>query len=403
MATASFFHDRRGIKEDSPSMLRIVIRHKKTSAHIPLDIKLLPNQWDGEQIINHPQARNLNIIINKRMYDVENAMMFLLNCNATFKNATELKDAIVQDVFPNRPKPEAKLKNPFIPIYDRFMTERKAAGTREIYARALDWIRLADPAIDTKSIEDLDKEWVRELDKKMAESNKKNTRSILLRAVRAVFNYAIKEDIIATNPFKGFDLKAEPTAKRSMNVDTLRQIRDTEVAPWQEEYRDMFMLMFYLIGINAGDLFLAKKEQLANGRLEYTRKKTGKHYSILVPPEAMTIIEKYKGKDYLLSPMDRYSNYKDYLQHMNYALTTLGQVYSTSSRKEGEAIFPKLSTYWARHTWATLAYEIGIPIDTIGQALGHSDRAHTITFVYIRLDNKKVDDANRKVLDFLAA
>ena len=116
----------------------------------------------------------------------------------------------------------------------------------------------------------------------------------------------------------------------------------------------------------------------------------------------MTIIEKYKGKDYLLSPMDRYSNYKDYLQHMNYALTTLGQVYSTSSRKEGEAIFPKLSTYWARHTWATLAYEIGIPIDVIGQALGHSDRAHTITFVYIRLDNKKVDDANRKVLDYVA-
>ena len=116
----------------------------------------------------------------------------------------------------------------------------------------------------------------------------------------------------------------------------------------------------------------------------------------------MAIIQKYEGKNYLLSPLDRYSYYKDYLQHMNRALATLGQVYTTSSKKLGEPIFPKLSTYWSRHTWATLAYEIGIPVDTIGQALGHSDRQHIITFVYIRLDDKKVDAANRAVLDYVA-
>ena len=67
----------------------------------------------------------------------------------------------------------------------------------------------------------------------------------------------------------------------------------------------------------------------------------------------------------------------------------------------GEGPFEELSTYWARHTWATLAYNIGIPVDIIGQALGHSDRSHSVTFTYIDTDVTKVDEANRRVIDLI--
>ena len=294
------------------------------------------------------------------------------------------------------------MKSLFLPYYEQFVQARLSKGTKTIYDRALKWIKKYDPEITHKPFRELDRKWLIGLDQAMSESNKKNTRSILLRSVRAVFSQAQADGIISTDPFKGFDLKEEPTVKRSMDLKTLQLIRDMDVEPWQEEYRDMFMLMFYLIGINAGDLFLAKKEQLVGDRLNYIRKKTGKQYSIKVQPEAMKIIEKYKGDNWLLCPMDRYSNYKDYLQHMNRALGKLGLHYTTSSKVTGKAVFPGLSTYWSRHTWATLAYEIEIPVDTIGQALGHSDRQHIITFVYIRLDDKKVDAANRAVLDYVA-
>lgn len=404
MASASFYHDTRRAKDSLPCPLRITIRHNQTAAQIPLDLQLKPDQWNGRCVINHPQEKTLNVILDKKMADIQSTMLLLLNApSASYSNASQLKDAIMERLYPDKMMDTRNKATLFIPIYERFTAQRKAEGTRAIYRRGLDWIRKYDPDIESKSITELDKEWLKALDAKMADSNKKNTRSILLRSVRAVFNYAVSEGIIPKNPFKGFDLKQEPTAKRSIDVATLRRIRDTAVAPWQEEYRDMFMLMFYLIGINAADLFLARKDQLVDGRLVYKRRKTGKQYSVKVTPEAMAIIEKYKGKDYLLSPMDRYSNYKDYLRHMNRALSTLGLVYSTSSPKTGEAIFPELSTYWSRHTWATLAYEIGIPVDVIGQALGHSDRQHTITMIYIRLDDKKVDEANRKLLDFVAA
>lgn len=406
MANVKLFHDRRGVdKASTPSPLRMLVRHKNTTASISLDVKLAKNQWNGKEVVKHPDARKLNMVINKKRSDIETALMMLtLSGDERFRDATQLKEAILDKIDPDRPKEEAKpTGHLFIPYYIEFMEQRKAKGTANVYARALKWIRKYDLEIESKNIEDLDRKWLMGLENAMSATNSKNSRSILLRSVRSVFSQAKEEGIIKVDPFKGYDLKEEPTVKRSMSVETLRTIRDWKVSPWQEEYRDMFMLMFYLIGINAADLFLAKPDQLEGDRLIYKRKKTGKPYSIKVQPEAMAIINKYRGKQYLLSPMDRNVDYKNYLHRMNKALSTLGVNYTTSSKKTGTPIFPKLSTYWSRHTWSTLAYEIGISVDVIGQALGHSDRQHTITFVYIRLDDKKVDEANRKVLDYVAA
>lgn len=408
MATVKFFLDRRFAKDLSkPAPLRIIIRHKNTSSCMSTDIMLFDEQWDGSHVQRHPQAKRLNIIIDKRLADIQSAIISLSQTDIiACKNAAELKGRIEDFLCPTRQSKETGQTSPghpFVPYYMEYAESKKTKGTKSVYERALKWIRKYDLEIDGKCIEQLDKQWLTGLDEAMSTTCKKNTRSILLRSVRAVFTKAKNDGLITEDPFIGFDLREEPTAKRSMDVETLRKIRDCKVAPWQEEYRDMFMLMFYLIGINAADLFLAKKDQLVGDRLIYKRKKTGKQYSIKVHPEAMAILKKYEGKDWLLCPMDRYDNYKNYLQHMNRALSTLGTVYTTSSEKKGEVIFKDLSTYWARHTWATIAYELDIPIDTIGQALGHSDRQHTITFVYIKLDNKKVDEANRAVLDYLAA
>lgn len=61
--------------------------------------------------------------------------------------------------------------------------------------------------------------------------------------------------------------------------------------------------------------------------------------------------------------------------------------------------FPGLSIYWARHTWATIASELDIPKETIAAALGHG--GNTVTDIYIDFDQRKIDEANRKVLDWV--
>lgn len=133
----------------------------------------------------------------------------------------------------------------------------------------------------------------------------------------------------------------------------------------------------------------------------YRRKKTGKLYSVKVEPEAMAIIERYRGKDHLLEAMDNHDDFLSWRTQLNKRLKALGQPTGKRGKVIGEGPFPELSTYWTRHTWSTLAYQIGIPIDTIAQALGHSDRTHSVTMIYIKTDQHRVDEANRRLIDYV--
>ena len=165
----------------------------------------------------------------------------------------------------------------------------------------------------------------------------------------------------------------------------------------------MFMLMFYLIGINAVDLFTAKPSAIVNGRFEYTRAKTGRLYSIKVEPEAMEIINRYHGKSYLLNVMDEYTNHADFIHRMGIALRKVGEMkrVGRGGKKVITPLFPEISCYWSRHTWATIAAGLDIPKETIAHALGHAWATSTTTDIYIMFDNRKIDEANRKVIDLV--
>lgn len=85
---------------------------------------------------------------------------------------------------------------------------------------------------------------------------------------------------------------------------------------------------------------------------------------------------------------------------MNKALQNIGTTRSgLGGKKSAEGAFPGLSTYWARHSWATIAASLDIPKETIAAALGHG--GNTVTDIYIDFDQRKVDEANRRVLDWV--
>lgn len=162
----------------------------------------------------------------------------------------------------------------------------------------------------------------------------------------------------------------------------------------------MFRLIFMLVGINSVDLH-GLKSITRDGRIEYKRAKTGRLYSIKVEPEAREIINKYRGKNGLLCIADRWIDSRNFRHQCNKALQKIGQVErkGRGGKKTITAEFEGVSTYWARHTWATIAASLDIPKDTIAAALGHG--GDTVTDIYIDFDQKKVDAANRRVLDWV--
>lgn len=227
---------------------------------------------------------------------------------------------------------------------------------------------------------------------------KTNTRSIQMRNIRTVVNYAIDEGYTTSYPFRKFKIKQEQTKKRSLHVEDVRRLIEFRGERWQEEARDMWLLQLYLIGINNADLF--QMTSLTDGRCVYNRQKTHKLYDIAVPKVAQDIFNKYRGKTHLLNVSERYKDFHDYVKRTNYNLKTIGMTICNGKKHAGEAWFPDLSLYWARHTWATLAAEIDIPIETIARALGHSNGMDT-TNIYINFSTKKIDDAQNKVIDYI--
>lgn len=112
-----------------------------------------------------------------------------------------------------------------------------------------------------------------------------------------MYNHAIRHDIARydTYPFRKFSIKKEKTAKRDISIDQLVDIASMELLPYQERYRDLFMLSIYLVGINMKDLLHLTADNLVDGRLYYRRHKTSKLYDIKVEKEAMDIINRYRG------------------------------------------------------------------------------------------------------------
>jgi site-specific recombinase XerD len=234
-----------------------------------------------------------------------------------------------------------------------------------------------------------------------------NSRGLHLRNLRRFYNVAIAEGKASLEmyPFgHKFKIKKQKTIHRNMELESLITLRDYPCEPHQQEYVDMFFLGFYLIGINMVDLSRLK-EITNSGRIGYSRSKGKRLYSVKVEPEALAIINKYRGEKFLLNIMEGRKKYKNYLRTVNDNLKEVGTLekvekHGKKIRKEKEdAPFAHVSWYYARHTWGTIAGELDIPDETIEQALGHGKQ--TTTDIYINRNQKKVDDANRKVIDYV--
>jgi integrase len=155
-----------------------------------------------------------------------------------------------------------------------------------------------------------------------------------------------------------------------------------DVSEWRQRYYDAFLLSFLLIGINIGDLCLLRADQMKDGRITYNRRKTHRLYAIKVEPETLDVINRNRGQSLLFNWVEGCTDYRHFAMRVNQELPA------------------GVTTYYARHSWATIAASLDIPEDTISQALGHASRNST-TAIYIERDLRKVDEANRRVIDWV--
>ena len=396
MATINLYLDTRAVSKNKPAPLKLVISKNGRTALISLDIHILQSQWDkkSKRIIDHPNKVRLNAYILRRKVDVENIIYNAYNDKEVSRmNATQLKAYVLTQL---NLKDDLNDNNIFAYQYLKFANSKKQ-GSKRVYLYTYGRLKaFAGNELQSLRFEAITKDWLTQFVAFLSKTCSKNSCNISLRNIRAVFNEAINNEITDFYPFRRFPIKTVETKKRSLSIIELATLFNTKTE--FEEYLDIFKLIFYLIGINMIDLY--NLTSINNGRIEYNRAKTNRFYSIKVEQEALTIINKYKGKERLLDIYDRCKNHRNYTHRVNNALQRIGTYIKKGrgGKRHYTPLFPQLTTYWARHTWATIAAELDIPKETIAAALGHS-MGNPTTAIYINFNQKKVDDANRKVID----
>lgn len=298
-------------------------------------------------------------------------------------------------------------KNTIIATIAKFCDTKDKPGTVLAYKRLITTIMAYDAEA---TLDGIDFDWVDNW-YKHEESRGRCNNGIIndIDKLKAVFNWARRRKLTTNYPFERAMFKKDKTKKRNLTVEQLKAIRDIGLDAHDVIYRDFFMLGFYLIGMNLSDILDLTKDEYKNGRVSFYRNKTNRLYDIKVEPEAQAIIEKYKEidkkKGNLLNFMKitHSAGYAQFTTKCNHCLRSLGKKIYDGKRyvRKDNSIEPDLTTYWNRHTWATFAAKLGIPMEIIGRALGHSIWDNSITGVYVEYDTAKIDEANRKVIDYL--
>ncbi len=369
-----------------------------------LGISMNPKHWDFKKNQPKPSCPNkdyINKIIADKISELQETVLQLKADKRDF-TTTALIDRS-KDKFQ-----EKTIEEFFNAIILQLEAENKV-GNCHFYKRTYNSIKtftkgqldIPFSAIDTNWLSRYEK-WLR------SKQNKETSISIVFRTFRSLYNKAIDQHCARKSdyPFDDFKLcKFDvSTPKRAITKADIINIYNAPTpesckSPYFELSKDIFMFSYLCGGINFVDIANLKIENIKDGRLTYIRQKTAKRIKIGVPQQALDIINKYKAerKGYLfpifdetihITPVQKHDRIHKVLAKLNKHLRNIGK---------DLGLPVDLTTYVARHSFATILKKSGVEIALISEMLGHADL--TTTQIYLdSFDDEQVDEAMKNLL-----
>ena len=222
------------------------------------------------------------------------------------------------------------------------------------------------------------------------------TQQMRLTHLKARINEAIQEGLVKydIHPFTGIKMPKPGVKLLDITIDEFRRINDLETPHKRIGLaRDLFLLSFYLCGMNLADIVEA---DFSTDEMQFVRKKTCRKKSGInvvnfsIPPEARPIINKYVKRNGRLDFGYEFS-YRNFQRYLNFCFKKLA---------ETVGITTDFSFYSARKTFSQFAYDLGIRTEIIEYCIGQTMKENRPIYNYIRIMRKQADAAIRKVIDY---
>lgn len=376
---------------ENPLMISVCKSGKRT--YKSLGISINPIYWEfskNQPKRNCPNKQQIEQLISERKQEFTKTILELNNANKEYTTNTLIDK--VSNPFTLKTVREVFLDQ--IQQLEAMKRTGYALSCKQVYNSLLKYNKHLNILFS-----DINLTWLRKYEAWLrTEGIAENTIGIRFRTIRAMFNIAITEKYVNPNcyPFHIFKVSKlhKETAKRALNKSDIKKITEYKTNDLRLQFAiDIFSFTYLMGGINFVDIASLTKENIIDNRLLYNRKKTGRLIKLPIQPKAKDLITKYQDsenpylfpilKAYHITEQQKSNRIHKIITKINKQLKDLGK----------ELKLPiNITTYVARHSFATVLKRSGVSTSLISESLGHS--SEKVTQIYLdSFDNSQMDNA----------
>lgn len=369
--------------------IRIAIGHKQETRYLVTRFVIdSPSQFRDGQVVDAPYASHINMKLRNLLNTYQEALDKINTNSYTCSQIAEYLSNYREGTCT------------FTDIANEYiggMIKEGRKSTAQLYQKTTDYF--LDSVGHDSMLEGITPRTIKDFDLYLKQRNfSPATRGTHMAHLKAIINYAIKYRKVSyeAHPFEFYEKPDCSVRELDISVDEVRLIRDAEVTEKSLcMARDLFMLSYYLGGINLIDLMQINFK--GKDTIEYIRekskntKKGDKKISFTIPDEAKPIIKKWMGKNGKL-------NFGYKLSYDNFRKYVTKEIIRLADRI---GIEKHVVYYSARKSFVQHGFELGIPLETLEYCIGQSMKANRPIFNYVKIMRKHADEAIRKILDNL--
>lgn len=384
---------------DHPIYVRVSQNEDKKHASVGLSCPA--SLWDFDCNLprrNHPNKELIEVIITNKLKQYRDKQLEMI---AEGKPLSP--KALIKAV--ENPKTNKQL----LTFLDELIGRQKKKGNADVYRDTKRQLKKFEVS-STTLLTDVDQQFLNRYETYLRGLEMKETSiSVYFRTLRAVLKSAVEEELLKEDdyPFKKFKISKfnTTTQKRAITKEEMKKIGALPILPESPLYiaQKYFLFSYYGQGMNFRDMALLKWKNVIDDRVFYQRAKTERFLQFKLLPPAQAIIDFYRpqtpydGEDYVFPILDKHvhitetqiNNRSDkVLKQVNKGLKELAKM---------TGINGKITSYVARHTYATVLKKNYIDTSVISEAMGHANS--DTTKIYLKsFANEVIDKANEHLL-----
>lgn len=386
--------------QSAEGTLYFQVTHKRKVKWLSTGLYVFPHEWDANTAtVLVPAAGKRNAVLILVQSKVELALrQWKLVLNSMELNHNDFTVEELCDAFNRNPLP----KTVFMFLQEQVVNKELMMrhGTARTYSNAYRRFKAFRNDVDL-TFDQLTPGMIEHFEAWFIHRRlKQNSIRCYLRTLNTMFSKALEEGLLRNrNLFSRVHLSYVPTAKRAIGEKEMRMIAKLQLREGSTLAlaRDIFVFSYYMRGMSFVDIAYLRKTDLRNGMWTYSRMKTNQSLTVEWEEAQQRIIDRYTSKtkdSRYLFPVIKQEDGTEYEQCQRMQLNI-----NRALKKIGERIGLKipLTTYVARHTWASVARNVNVPVSVISVGMGH--RSIKTTEVYLdSVDISRVNEANRMLI-----